>query len=175
MTITSEEMQEKSHFENENLNSKIDNSSFENSNPNPSFDQNSRSLFVVGDDAQSIYGFRGSQIEIILGFEKTFPGTLEIVLNQNYRSTQPILDLAEQVLTHNPHQKQKNLFTTNSKSTKIRYYQAKSEKDEAEYIIRELTKLYETNESKLSVNFNQKKSEKEELAVIVRKILAKMD
>ena len=137
--------------------------------------QSGRSLFVVGDDAQSIYGFRGSQIEIILGFEKTFPETREIVLNQNYRSTQPILDLAEQVLTHNPHQKQKNLFTTSTKSTKIRYYQAKSEKDEAEYIVRELTKLFDTKKSQTTKNLDDKNSEKSQLAVIVRKILENMN
>ncbi len=152
----------------------------ENETPNPenktNFDpETSRSLFVVGDDAQSIYGFRGSQIEIILGFEKSFPGTSEIVLNQNYRSTQPILDLAEQVLTHNPHQKQKNLFTQNELKTKIKYYQAKSEKDEAEYIIRELTKLYDQNKSEITSNIDQKNTEKEKLAQIARKILAKMN
>lgn len=101
-----------------------------------------RSLFVVGDDAQSIYSFRGSKIEIILNFEKEYPGTLEVVLNQNYRSTQPILDLAEKVLTHNSNQKKKELYTDNPDSLKVNYYQAKSERDEAGYIIRELWEQY---------------------------------
>jgi superfamily I DNA/RNA helicase len=107
-----------------------------------------RSLFVVGDDAQSIYSFRGSKIEIILNFEKEYPGTTEIVLNQNYRSTQPILDLAEKILTHNPHQKKKELYTDNPDNLKVCYYLAKSERDEAEYIIRELWEQYGENQSR---------------------------
>jgi DNA helicase II / ATP-dependent DNA helicase PcrA len=103
---------------------------------------NTRSLFVVGDDAQSIYGFRGSKIEIILGFEKIYPNTNEIILNQNYRSNQGILDLAEQVLTHNPHQKKKALFTQRPDATKVKYYLARNEKDEAEFILRQIHQLY---------------------------------
>ena len=146
-----------------------------------SFDpQNARSLFVVGDDAQSIYGFRGSQIEIILNFEKSYPQTSEIVLNQNYRSTQPILDLAEQVLTHNPHQKKKNLFTQNSQKTKVKYYLAKSEKDESEYIINTLIEVYQKNESqnstKTETQKNNSKNEKhQKLVQIAKKILSKLD
>jgi superfamily I DNA/RNA helicase len=101
-----------------------------------------RSLFVVGDDAQSIYGFRGSKIEIILNFEDEYPGTREIVLNQNYRSNQQILDLAENVLTHNPNQKKKELFTTNPDATEVQYYSARNERDEAEFIIRKINELY---------------------------------
>lgn len=101
-----------------------------------------RSLFVVGDDAQSIYAFRGSKIEIILNFENEYPNTSEIVLNQNYRSTQPILDLAEKILSHNPKQKKKDLFTKNPDLLKVNYYMAKNEKDEGEYIIRQLFDQY---------------------------------
>ena len=101
-----------------------------------------RSLFVVGDDAQSIYGFRGSKIELILGFEKEYKGATEIVLNQNYRSVQPVLDLAEQILTLNPKQKKKDLFTDDPTNKDVFYYEAKSEKDEAHYIVRTLEKLY---------------------------------
>ncbi len=106
-----------------------------------------RSLFVVGDDAQSIYAFRGSKIEIILNFENEYQNTTEIVLNQNYRSTQPILDLAEKILTHNPRQKKKHLFTENKDSLKVNYYMAKNEKDEGEYIIRQLFEQYANNKS----------------------------
>ena len=142
--------------------------------------QNARSLFVVGDDAQSIYGFRGSQIEIILNFEKNYPKTREIVLNQNYRSTQPILDLAEQVLTHNPHQKKKNLFTQNSQKTKVKYYLAKSEKDESEYIINTLIDIYQQEENQKSTQTrNQKNDSQDEkhqkLVQIAKKILSKLD
>jgi superfamily I DNA/RNA helicase len=101
-----------------------------------------RSLFVVGDDAQSIYGFRGSKIEIILNFEDEYPGTREIVLNQNYRSNQQILDLAEDILTHNPNQKKKELFTDSPDATQVQYYMARNERDEAEFIIRKINELY---------------------------------
>jgi len=140
--------------------------------------QNARSLFVVGDDAQSIYGFRGSQIEIILNFEKTYPETKEIVLNQNYRSNQSILDLAEQVLTHNPHQKKKNLFTENPKKTKVKYYLAKSEKDESEYIINTLIGVYQEKNVDQTENVKKKTTQNEkrdELTRIAKKILSKLD
>jgi superfamily I DNA/RNA helicase len=101
-----------------------------------------RSLFVVGDDAQSIYGFRGSKIEIILNFEDEYPGTIEICLNQNYRSNQQILDLAENVLTHNPGQKKKDLFTTSLDDTMVQYYMARNERDEAEFVLRKIDELY---------------------------------
>lgn len=107
----------------------------------------SRSLFVVGDDAQSIYGFRGSKVEIILNFEKEYPRTKEIILNQNYRSTQPILDLAEQILTHNPKQKKKDLFTENTKKVEVIHYHASSDRDEAEFVIKKLYELYSPKES----------------------------
>ena len=70
----------------------------------------SRSLFVVGDDAQSIYGFRGSKVEIILNFTREYPQAKEIILNQNYRSTQKILNLAEEILSHNQYQKKKTII-----------------------------------------------------------------
>lgn len=100
------------------------------------------SLFVVGDDAQSIYGFRGSKVEIILDFHKIYPKTIEIILNQNYRSTQPILDLAEKVLSHNPKQKKKDLFTQNTEDLSVKYYLARNDQDEAQYIIRQLQNQY---------------------------------
>ncbi len=105
-----------------------------------------RSLFVVGDDAQSIYSFRGSKIEIILNFQKEYINTKEIILNQNYRSNQQILDLAEKVLTHNDNQKKKELFTDRIDSTPAQYYTARNEKDEAEFIIRTIYDLYIKNE-----------------------------
>jgi DNA helicase II / ATP-dependent DNA helicase PcrA len=101
-----------------------------------------RSLFVVGDDAQSIYAFRGSKIEIILNFQKEYKNTTEIILNQNYRSNQQILDLAEKVLTHNSNQKKKALFTDREDPTTNKYYTARNEKDEAEFIIRTIYDLY---------------------------------
>lgn len=99
-------------------------------------------MFVVGDDAQTIYGFRGSNVNIILNFEEVYPTTKEIILNQNYRSTQKILDLAEKILTHNPHQKKKELFTDNDDNLDVKYYLARNERDEAEYMVRQLIDLY---------------------------------
>ena len=102
----------------------------------------SRSLFVVGDDAQSIYSFRGSKVEIILNFTHEYPQAKEIILNQNYRSTQRILNLAEEILGHNQYQKKKQLFTENIEEIEIIHYQATSEKDEAEFIVKRLYELY---------------------------------
>jgi superfamily I DNA/RNA helicase len=133
--------------------------------PQANFDpESSRSLFVVGDDAQSIYGFRGSKIEIILNFEEEYPGSQEVVLNQNYRSTQPILDLAEKILTHNPHQKKKDLFTQNPQKVDVSYYLARNERDEAEYIIRQLYQTYvlqddQADSGHLNLKTNQESGE----------------
>ena len=99
-------------------------------------------MFVVGDDAQSIYGFRGSKVEIILNFTHEYPQAKEIILNQNYRSTQRILNLAEEILSHNQYQKKKQLFTENIEEIEIIHYQANSEKDEAEFIVKRLYELY---------------------------------
>ena len=115
----------------------------------------SRSLFVVGDDAQSIYGFRGSKIELILGFDKLYPNTKEIILNKNYRSTQPILDLAEKILTHNKSQKQKNLHTDNQNNLQVKYYNAFNEKAEAEFIIKKIISLYARQENSNDISYNQ--------------------
>ncbi|NJL97238.1 UvrD-helicase domain-containing protein [Candidatus Gracilibacteria bacterium] len=115
-----------------------------------------RSLFVVGDDAQSIYGFRGSKVEIILNFENEYEGTTEVILNQNYRSVQPILNLAEKIIDQNPFQKKKELFTQNKDQIDVHYYLANNERDEAEYILRTLKKLYHSNSSE---NFNNYQEE----------------
>jgi DNA helicase II / ATP-dependent DNA helicase PcrA len=108
-----------------------------------------RSVFVVGDDAQSIYGFRGSKVELILEFAKHYKDTKEITLNQNYRSTQPILDLAEKVIGLNPKQYKKNLFTEKQDTIKVKYYQARSEFDESRYIVKKLTELYQTRKPQI--------------------------
>jgi DNA helicase II / ATP-dependent DNA helicase PcrA len=132
-----------------------------------------RSLFVVGDDAQSIYSFRGSKIEIILNFQKEYKQTKEIILNQNYRSNQQILDLAEKVLTHNNNQKKKDLFTDRDDKTPALYYTARNERDEAEFMIRKIHELYVKNETEHpkidldlpKVNDEQKERVKSEFSV----------
>ena len=91
-------------------------------------------LCVVGDDDQSIYKFRGATIENILSFEKTFPDAQVIRLEQNYRSTQNVLDAANAVIRNNTERKGKNLWTANGSGDKLVHYQAQSEYDEAAFI-----------------------------------------
>ncbi|SCZ06741.1 DNA helicase PcrA [Alkaliphilus peptidifermentans] len=96
--------------------------------------QNHKNLCVVGDDDQSIYSWRGADISNILGFEKEFPDTTLIKLEQNYRSTQSILDAANYVVANNTHRKQKKLHTDNPKGTIIQYQRASNEYEEAQHI-----------------------------------------
>ncbi len=105
-------------------------------------EDSARSIFVVGDDAQSIYSFRGSKIEIILNFEYEYKDTKTVVLNQNYRSTQPILDLAEKIISLNPSQMKKELFTDSPDKMQVKYYLARDERSEADYIMRQINLQY---------------------------------
>ena len=79
---------------------------------------------MVGDDAQSIYGFRQADIRNILEFEQHFPTAKVILLEQNYRSTQTILDVAHAIIENNVNQKKKKLWTANQGGERIFYYQA---------------------------------------------------
>lgn len=97
-------------------------------------------LCVVGDDDQSIYKFRGATIENILGFESQFNKCKVIKLEQNYRSTQNILDAANAVIAHNEKRKGKELWTANGSGEKITSYFALDAGDEAEYIADEIVK-----------------------------------
>lgn len=96
--------------------------------------QSHGNLCVVGDDDQSIYKFRGANIENILGFEKQFSGAKVIRLEQNYRSTQTILDAANSVISHNTSRKEKSLWTNGEKGDNIYWYKAFDENDEAKFI-----------------------------------------
>ena len=91
-------------------------------------------ICVVGDDDQSIYRFRGATIENILDFEKQYPGSRVIRLEQNYRSTQSILNAANAVIAHNIGRKGKRLWTSNPSGKPITVYSAADESDEANYI-----------------------------------------
>ncbi len=83
-----------------------------------------QNICVVGDDAQSIYSFRGADIANILSFEETYPKAKVIMLEQNYRSTQTILDTADAIISNNEGRKEKKLWTDNPSGEKIFYYQA---------------------------------------------------
>ncbi len=97
-----------------------------------------RNLCVVGDDDQSIYKFRGANIENILSFEKAFPGARVIKLEQNYRSTQNILNAANEVIRNNRGRKDKTLWTANEEGTPVRFLQFDTAYEEAEAIAREI-------------------------------------
>ena len=93
-----------------------------------------RNVCVVGDDDQSIYGWRGADIRNILDFEKDFPDARVVKLERNYRSTANILDAANQVIAHNRGRKEKALWTQAGEGEKITLYRALDERDEAAYI-----------------------------------------
>jgi DNA helicase-2/ATP-dependent DNA helicase PcrA len=98
--------------------------------------QASRRLCVVGDDDQSIYGFRGADIRNILEFERDFPEAKVVRLEQNYRSTRTILECANQVVKHNLGRKGKNLWTEGQQGEPVTRLQSWDERDEAERICR---------------------------------------
>lgn len=105
-----------------------------------------RNLCVVGDDDQSIYGWRGADIRNILGFEKDFLDTRVIKLEQNYRSTKSILGAANMVVANNISRKIKKLWTDNQNGEIIQYYRGNNEYDEANFIAFTIEKLnYEEN------------------------------
>lgn len=103
-----------------------------------------RNLCVVGDDDQSIYKFRGANIYNILNFETHFPEAAVIKLEQNYRSTQNILDAANQVIANNRNRKEKKLWTANGTGEKIMFQQFATAYDEADFAAKDITeKVYQ--------------------------------
>ncbi|MBI3540547.1 MAG: UvrD-helicase domain-containing protein, partial [Deltaproteobacteria bacterium] len=99
-----------------------------------------RNLCVVGDDDQSIYRWRGADIQNILNFEQDYPGCKVIRLEQNYRSTQTVLELANHVISHNRARKGKNLWTSNGQGERALLYVARDERDEARFVVDEVQK-----------------------------------
>lgn len=93
-----------------------------------------QNICVVGDDAQSIYSFRGADIANILSFEEAYPNAKVIMLEQNYRSTQTILDTADAIIKNNQGRKDKKLWTDNPSGEKIFYYQAFDSDGEARFV-----------------------------------------
>ncbi|MCM1145526.1 MAG: UvrD-helicase domain-containing protein [Blautia sp.] len=116
-----------------------------------------RNLCVVGDDDQSIYKFRGANIRNILDFEKVYPESCVIKLEQNYRSTQNVLDAANAVIKHNTRRKDKRLWTDKQDGSLIHFHQFDTALDEAEYIAESIRKKQ-----------NEGKAEYRECAVLYR-------
>jgi DNA helicase-2/ATP-dependent DNA helicase PcrA len=101
-----------------------------------------RNIAVVGDSDQSVYRFRGADIANILDFEQAFPDATAIVLDQNFRSTQTILDAANAVITNNVSRKPKSLWTDAGDGERIVRYRAEDEHDEAEWVAHEASRLH---------------------------------
>jgi DNA helicase-2/ATP-dependent DNA helicase PcrA len=101
------------------------------------------SLTVVGDSDQSIYAFRGADIRNIVEFERDYPGAKVVLLEQNYRSTQTILDAANSVISNNFDRKDKKLFTTIGAGDKITGFTGYTGHDEAQFVADEIQKLHE--------------------------------
>ncbi len=106
----------------------------------------SRNLCVVGDDDQSIYGWRGADIRNILDFEKDYPDAKVIKLEQNYRSTANILDAANQVIAHNAGRKEKKLWTDQPEGEPIRLFTAGDEREEAAWVADRIRQMNRKNE-----------------------------
>lgn len=109
-----------------------------------------QNLCVVGDSDQSIYRWRGADITNILSFEKDYPRSQTILLEQNYRSTKRILQAANQVIAHNQNRKEKNLWTENPEGNKIQYYRADSEQGEAQFVVGKMKELVQKDKRKWS-------------------------
>ena len=108
--------------------------------------QRHRNLFVVGDDSQSIYGWRGADINNILNFEKDFPGAGVIKLERNYRSTSTILGIANSVASKNLKRKEKNLWTENPAGEKAVVFKAGDGADEAQFVAERISLLVESGD-----------------------------
>ena len=107
-------------------------------------------LCVVGDDAQSIYAFRGANIYNILNFKKDYPDAITVSLEQNYRSTQNIVNAANDVIAKNQQQFKKNVFSENEPGDKIQVYRSLSDADEANFVAAQILENSMRNQRKYS-------------------------
>ena len=105
---------------------------------------NHKNIFVVGDNDQAIYAFRGANYKNILNFEKDYPNAKVILLEENYRSTQNILDAANCVIKHNKMRKDKNLWCNNDIGSKVKYIKTDSDKEECEYVSNKIKELHDS-------------------------------
>lgn len=104
-----------------------------------------KNLFVVGDIDQSIYRWRGADYRNVLRFQEDFPDARRILLEQNYRSTQNILDTAMAVIDQNPHRDSKKLFTQRGVGPKITFHQAFDDREESAYVVDSIAELVRTD------------------------------
>ena len=118
---------------------------------------NHKNIFVVGDNDQAIYAFRGANYKNILNFEKDYPNCKVILLEENYRSTQNILDAANSVIKHNKMRKDKNLWCNNDVGSKVKYVKLESDNDECSYIADKIKELH----NDMNVNY-------EDIAILYR-------
>src|ERR1700757_3717758 len=100
-----------------------------------------RNICVVGDEAQSIYRWRGADVSILLSFSQDFPSAKVVRLERNYRSTQTILDAASAVVSNNPDRLGKSLRAENAQGTNLRYFEARDAQAESEYIAGEIDRI----------------------------------
>ncbi len=107
-----------------------------------------KNIFVVGDEDQSIYRWRGADYRNILLFEKDFPNCKKILLEQNYRSTQNVLDAARAVIDCNINRTKKNLFSDRGTGDKIGYYEAEDDRMEARYVVDTISELIDNGNAK---------------------------
>lgn len=119
-----------------------------------------KNICVVGDADQNIYSWRGANLKNILSFEKDYPDTKVVLLEQNYRSTQNILEAANEIIKKNKYRPDKNLFTKNSTGEKISFYEAIDETDEADFVATKILEFIDKN--------SEKKENLSEVAVLYR-------
>ncbi len=105
-----------------------------------------KNICAVGDPDQTIFSWRGANYKNILNFEKDYPNTKVVKLEKNYRSTQNILNAANNIIANNKSRKEKKLWTDSDVGSKIKHYQAIDEKDEATYVVKEIKKLIKNGE-----------------------------
>lgn len=110
-----------------------------------------KNICVVGDIDQSIYGFRGANYRNILNFEKDYPNANIVLLEENYRSTSNILNVANDIIKNNKKRKEKNLWTKNEDGEKIKYHRSYDEQDEAHYVMDKIKRLIKSGEKKSEI------------------------
>ncbi|XJS10111.1 UvrD-helicase domain-containing protein [Aerococcaceae bacterium WGS1372] len=107
-----------------------------------------KNICVVGDADQSIYGWRGANMENIMNFEKDYPDATVILLEQNYRSTQAILNAANSVIAHNVNRKDKKLWSDKQQGNKIKFYLAETDSEESRYVVQQIIQTKEDHKRK---------------------------